>query len=166
MMLALPFTYFYGAGNALFHDALLLGFAPGEADTQSLSVQALQKLRTVLEGHIACPRSLLSSLMLPVGPFYGVHLAAVLSPRFSDPAGYRYNVLEAINGMRDTVRRLLGNAGPPRPRVEKRPTTRPTRWYCHECGSGPYNIAVQTGCTNEIRGRQCDHSMCVHCLKE
>ena len=35
--------------------------------------------------------------------------------------------------------------------------------YCHMCNSGPYNIATESGCTNVLGGRQCDHVFCGYC---
>lgn len=103
---------------------------------------------------------------LPAGPLHGAHVGAVVGPTLSSPAGYDYRLIKAVRKGRNAVHRLLGNGAPPRPCDQGRPTATPTTWYCHQCNSGPYNIAAQSGCTNVINGRQCDHSRCDYCRKE
>lgn len=146
IMLALPFNRLDGGWDARFHNMLLPKRAPGNANTQLLSVQSLP---TVLEGPL--PRA---------------HVAAIVDPNLSSPAGYRYKLVETISKSMYTVRRLLGNGAPRRPRAQERPTTTPTRWYCHKCNSGPYSMVAQSSCTNVINGRQCDHPRCHYCTRE
>ena len=37
-----------------------------------------------------------------------------------------------------------------------------TQWFCHNCYSGPYNIAVQFACINV----HCGHQMCNYCRRD
>lgn len=162
-MLALSFNRLHGDRNARFHDILHPSDTPGDANTQSLSVQSLTK---IVEGQVPYHKSLRLSLNLPAGPLPMAHVAAVVRPKISSPAGYHYRLVKAVKVVRNTVCRLLGSDTPPRPRTQERPTTTPTRWYCHKCNSGPYNIATQFGCTNVIDGGQCDHTRCSYCKEE
>lgn len=159
-MLTLPFNHLSGGENARFYEYSPPSYVPDDPDTRFLSVKTL---RTVLEGQMYYHRGLRLSLTSPGGPLYNAH---VLRPKLSGLESYYYRTIEAIRSMRYTVRQLLGIGAPPSTRALERPTTTPTRWFCHECKSGPYNIATQTGCTNVINGRQCDHRMCVYCNKE
>ena len=162
-MLVLAFHRLDRGGIATFHNIPLLSLALKDTDAQLLSVQSLP---TALEGQVSCHTNLWLSLISPEGPLHRPHVAAVVSPKMSGPADYRYRLIEAISPSRDTVRLLLGNSLPPRSRARDRPMARPTRWYCHKCNCGPYNIATQSGCTNVIDGHQCDHQRCGYCRKE
>lgn len=163
IMLALPFNRLDGGWDARFHNMLLPKRAPGNANTQLLSVQSLP---TVLEGRILCHKTFWLPLNVPAGPLHRAHVAAIVDPKLSSPVGYRYKLVETISKRMYTVRRLLGNGAPRRPRAQERPTTTPTRWYCHKCNSGPYSMAAQSSCTNVINGRQCDHPRCHYCTRE
>ena len=107
-----------------------------------------------------------SSLNSRADPLYMTNINAGLGRKPSDLVGYRYDMINVIGRVRSTVRRLLCNGAPPGPLAQEKPTTTPTRWYCHKCQTGPYTISAQTSCTNVINGRQCDHPMCYYCKKE
>ena len=162
-MLSLPFNHLDGGRTARIHSISLRSHAPGDANTQLLSVPSSP---AVLKGEVLRHTSLQLSLNLPATPLHRTHIATVVSPKLSSPAGYRYKIIKAVSRARNTMRRILGNSTPPRPRVQERATTTPTTWYCHQCNSGPYNIAAQPSCTNVINGRQCDHPRCGYCKAE
>ena len=161
-MLGLPFNQLGGGGIARFYNISPSSYAPDDADAQLLLAKAL---RTVLESQQPCHRSPVVANS-SAGQLYSAHVTAVLCPISSGLAGYRYYAIEALSRVRNMMRRLLGNIPPPSPCAQERPTTTPTRWFCHECKSGPYDIAAQTGCTNVINGSQCDHHVCLYCRKE
>lgn len=162
-MLTLRFNHLSGGGNARFYDYSPPSYVPDDPDTRFLSVKTLC---TVLEGQMHCHRGLRLSLTSPGAPLYNAHVTAGLRPKLSGLESYYHRTIEAIRSVRYAVRQALGNGAPPSTRALERPTTTPTRWFCHECKSGPYSIATQTGCTNVINGRQCDHRMCGYCNKE
>ena len=110
--------------------------------------------------------SLRSSLNSQADPLYMTYISAGLGRKLSGLAGYRYDMINVIDRMRSTVHRLVCNGAPPSPLAQERPTTTPTKWYCHKCRTGPYSISAQTSCTNVINGHQCDHRMCHYCEKE
>ncbi len=163
IMLALPFNRVGGGRDTPFHNISLPSRSPGDGNTQLFSVRSLP---AVLEGQAVSHTSLRISLNLPVGLLYRTHVAAVVGPKLSNPAGYRYRLIKAVSRARNTIHRVLGNCAPPVPHDQKWPTTAPTRWFCHVCNHGPYTIAAQSSCTNVIRGRQCDHPKCNYCREE
>lgn len=146
-MLSLPLNHLDGGRTARIHNISLRSHAPGNANTQLLSVQS-------------------SPAVLKATPLHRTHIATIVNAKLCSPAGYRYRIIKAVSRARNTMCRLLGNGTPPRPRVQERATTTPTTWYCHQCNDGPYNITAQPRCTNVINGRQCDHSRCGYCKEE
>ena len=162
-MLALPLNRLNGDGNAPFRDMSLPSYASNDADTHLLSGKTSC---VVLEGQVPYHTSLRSSLNSVAATLFKAHVTAFLGPRLPGLTGYRDKIVEAIGRTRNTVRRLLGHGTTPSPRAQERPTTTPTKWFCHICQSGPYNINAQSGCTNVINGHQCDHHMCDYCKKE
>ena len=108
-------------------------------------------------------RSLLNS---QADPLYMAYISAGLGRKPSGLAGYRYDMINVFGRVGSTVRQLMCKGAPPSPSAQERPTTTPTRWYCHKCQTGPYSISAQTSCTNVINGHQCDHPMCPYCKKE
>ena len=162
IMLGLPFNQLGGGGIARFYNISPSSYAPDDADAQLLLAKAL---RTVLESQEPCHRSPVVANS-PAGQLYSAHVTAVLGPISSGLASYRYYAIEALSRVRNIMCRLLGDIPPPSPCAQERPNTTPTRWFCHECKSGPYDISAQTGCTNVINGSQCDHHMCPYCRKE
>ena len=149
--------------NTRFCDIYLPCHAPDRASMKPYLVQCFLK---DLEGLVLCHQGPRLLLNLPAGLLHNYHIAAVVGPKLSSPACYRYKLLEAVDRVRNSMRRLLGNCTPPSSRAQESSTTTPTRWYCHKCNSGPYNIATQSGCTDVISGRQCDHRRCNYCSKE
>ena len=163
-MLTLPFNHLNGGEKARFHDISPPIYAPNIVYTPLLLVKTL---RTVLRGRVHCHRGLRLSLSSLAGTlYYKTHVTAGLSPKLFGLASYSYKIIEAIGRVKKVVCRSLGNGAPASTRDWERPITRPTIWFCHECETGPYNIATQAGCTNVIDGRQCDHHMCAYCRKE
>lgn len=146
IMLALPFNRFDDSRDARCHNISLPSHIPGVTNTQLLSVEY-------------------KSMDLE-GPLYRAHVAAIICPKLSSSAGHHYKLINAVSRVGNSVRQLLGKGVQPRARAQERPTTAPTRWFCHKCNSGPYSIAAQSGCTNVINGRQCDHRRCDYCKKE
>ena len=163
IMLALPLNHIGGSRNARCHNVSLPSHAPGVGNTQPLSVECT---RTVLEGHVFCHTSLRMSLNLPAGPLHRFYVAAITGPKLSSPAGHQYRLINAVSRVMKSVHQLLGNGVQLRVRTRERPTSTPTRWFCHKCNTGPYTIAAQPSCTNVINGRQCDHRKCDYCRKE
>ena len=161
-MLALPLNGFCGGQNARSHRLSLPNHAPGNAKTQPPSIRIAP---TFLKGHLPCHSSLRSSLNLPAGTLHRFHVVAVVDPKPYSPAGFRYKLTGAFSKVRNILHQMLGGV-PSIARAQERPITTPTRWYCHKCNHGPYNIAAQPGCTNVINGRQCDHSKCHYCKEE
>ena len=162
-MVALPFNRVDGGRDTRFHNNSLPSCSPGNGNTQFLWVRSLP---AVLKGQAVSHTNFRISLNLPVGLLYRTHVAAVVGPKLSNPAGYRYRLIKAIIGARNTIHRFLGHCAPPVPCDEKTPTSAPTTWFCHLCNHGPYSIAAQSRCPNVIDGSQCDHSKCIYCRVE
>lgn len=159
-MIVLPFKHFIDSGSALFPEISPPSHATDDAG-RSLLLDKI--LRTVLQGQV---HPLRSSLNSRADPLYMTYINAGLGRKPSGLAGYRYDMMNVIGRVRSTVRRLLCKDAPPTPLAQERPTTAPTRWYCHKCQMGPYSIATQSSCTNVINGHQCDHRVCHYCKKE
>ena len=163
IMFDLSFHHLGGDWIGHFHDILQPSDTPGNANTQHLLIKSLPK---DFEGQTRRHESVLLSLNLPAGPPPLAPVAAVISPNLSSPAGYHYQLIHAVGVVSNIVRRLLGCGTPPRHHARCGASTQATTWYCHKCNNGPYNIAAQSGCTNVINGRQCDHTRCEYCRKE
>ena len=162
-MFALPFKHLIDGGSAPFPNVPPPDHTRDDAGTPLLLAKILC---TVLEGKGIVTLRLRSSLNSRADPLYMTNINAGLGRKPFGLAGYRYDMIDVIGRVRSTVRQLLCNGAPPGPLAQERPTTTPTRWYCHKCQTGPYSISAQTSCTNVINGRQCDHPMCYYCKKE
>ena len=160
IMFDLSFHHLGGDWIGPFHDVLQPSDNPGRP--QHLLIKSLPK---DFEGQTRHHESVRLSLNMSAGPPLAP-VAPVISPKLSSPAGYHYGLIHAVGILSNTVRQLLGCGAPPRHRARWGASTQATTWYCHKCNNGPYNIAAQSGCTNVINGRQCDHTRCAYCRKE
>ena len=166
MMLALDFSHLDFNGESRLHTTSLSSCRSGDTDNKFLPAPNSRHIRGIVEGRVPCHTKISMPLNLPAGSLHSVHIPAILIRELSSPAGYCYKLREATGFSRNNPYRYLGDGALPSPCAQEKPTTTPSRWYCHKCQTGPYSITAQPSCPNVINGRQCDHAVCFYCAKD